>query len=342
VKRHPKDLHARAGLPEIWRDRAQVYARLERLSDAIADQQAVVAEEERLVREANDPAHWRNSLADGVEALGQLHRQAGQQPQAEGTYLRALQIREALAREQPGEPGYQSSLAGLHNHLGIYYFDVNNTSKSEAHYRQAIAVGTKNVGDVWQRAQLAGYHCNLGHTLRRQSQPEPAIAEYTKAARLLEALWTDPDLAPGVHRTVRSYLGNTYMGRLAVFTQAGRLAEALADQERLLQIDPERHGELVLFVRALTLARLGVSARAVAEADALARRPKLTSGQCYNLAGAYARAGRPERALEWLGKARAAGYFADPTVVEQLRQDGDFEALKARPEFQKFLAELAR
>jgi serine/threonine-protein kinase len=341
LKRHPTDQEARGDLAQILGERAQVHARQNRVGDAIADQQAAIAEQERLIKESNDPAHWRDSLAGSLETLSNYHKRAGQPALAEAASLRALNIREALVREQPGTASYQSSLADLHNHLGILYYDLNNSVKSEAHYRQAIAMGTKNAKDAWQRAQLGGYHCNLAHSLRRRESYEPAIVEYAEAARILEELWTDPDLASNVHRTVRTYLGNSYGGRTAVLIQLSRLAEALADQERLLQIDPERYPE-VAFTRALTLARLGVAARAIAEADRLAAQPKLRAGQLYIVAGTYARAARPDRALEVLGKARAAGYFADATAAARLRQDADFESLKGRADFQKFLADLAR
>jgi serine/threonine protein kinase/tetratricopeptide (TPR) repeat protein len=342
LKRHPTDQEARADLAQILGERAQVFGRLNRVNDAIADQQEAIAEQKRLIKESTDPLHWRDSLAGSLDTLANLHKQGRQLAQAEAAFLRALEIREALVREQPGTPSYQTALAELHNHLGILYYDLNNSTKSEAHYRQAIAVGTKNAKESWQHAQLGGYHCNLAHSLRRRESYEPALLEYTEAARNLEELWTDPNLAPNIHRTVRTYLGNSYSGRLAVFLQLNRQAEALADDERLLQIDPERYAAEAPFVRALMLARLGVAGRAIAEADRLAARPKLTAGQLYNVAGTYARAARPERALELLGKARAAGYFADAAAAERLRQDADFESLKGRADFQKFLADVAR
>src|SRR5262249_7893389 len=108
------------------------------------------------------------------------------------------------------------------------------------------------------------------------------------------------------------------------------------------QIDPARYADSAAFARPLTLARLGILSRATAEADLLARRSKLTGLQLYMLAGCYAQAGRIERAVEFLGKARAVGYFAAPSTVEYLKQDKDFSPLKTRAEFQKFLAGLSK
>jgi tetratricopeptide (TPR) repeat protein len=190
--------------------------------------------------------------------------------------------------------------------------------------------------------QLGGYHCNLAHILRRLRRPELALVEYAEAIRILEELWTDPELAPGYHRTTRTYLGNTYQGRLAALDQLGRNAEALSDEDRLLQIDPGRYGDSVAFTRALTLARLGLAGRATNEADTLTRRGKHTGLQCYLLAGCYAHLGKADRAVDMLGKARSAGYFAAPSAVNYLKGDKDFDALKARPEFQRFLAELTK
>jgi hypothetical protein len=69
----------------------------------------------------------------------------------------------------------------------------------------------------------------------------------------------------------------------------------------------------------------------------------------YGLACVYARATAAAQgkeadhhaagAIEWLGKARAAGFFKDPSWVAYLPMDPDLAALQTRPEFQKLLAE---
>jgi len=65
--------------------------------------------------------------------------------------------------------------------------------------------------------------------------------------------------------------------------------------------------------------------------------PQVASVAAYNVACVHALQGRPDQAIEWLGKAVEAG-FADP---EQVQGDPDFASLKDDARFQKLVQEIA-
>jgi tetratricopeptide (TPR) repeat protein len=108
--------------------------------------------------------------------------------------------------------------------------------------------------------------------------------------------------------------------------------------------------------RAITLAKQGNHAQATEDAEAVARREGLTSGNVYDLACLCSRssaaAGRDdrlcaanrarlkahhaERAMDFLKKAVAMGH-RKPAVM---RTDSDLDALRDRDDFRKLLADL--
>ena len=104
--------------------------------------------------------------------------------------------------------------------------------------------------------------------------------------------------------------------------------------------------------RALTLARLGETGRATADAAALGESGDLSGPVLLDLARVWARASaagdaarREEsarRAVELLRRAKAAGQFADAAKVEALKQDADLAALRGRADYKMLLAELSR
>jgi hypothetical protein len=136
--------------------------------------------------------------------------------------------------------------------------------------------------------------------------------------------------------------------------------EALADWNLALALDT---GEFRFAVRAgsaVTRARLGEHAPAMAEAADLAKAPKLSGKALYNLARVFALAagaarqdGRlaavdreklaadyAPRAVELLRRAHKAGHFKAPEPLQSLKQDSDFEPLRSDAGFKGLLAEM--
>jgi hypothetical protein len=112
----------------------------------------------------------------------------------------------------------------------------------------------------------------------------------------------------------------------------------------------------------VALARSGDHARVAVEADALADATSIPVGErSYNLACAEALASAAARndpklepaersrcserlaarAVFLLDRSRVAGYFRDPAQVDGLRNDADLDPLRARPDFQALMMDLA-
>ncbi len=111
---------------------------------------------------------------------------------------------------------------------------------------------------------------------------------------------------------------------------------------------------------AVELARANDYVRAMAEVEELAKAKEPSGGTLYDLACTTSLASaavrrdtqlaKPEqaklaekyalRAIEFLTKARDAGYFKDGSKIALMKKDTDIDPLRSRPDFQKFLAEL--
>jgi serine/threonine protein kinase/Tfp pilus assembly protein PilF len=215
--------------------------------------------------------------------------------------------------------------AQLHNGLGAFLCDRQHYyTGAEAAFREAIRL----------QPDFAEAHCNLGVALLRQRKPAEAEQAIREAFRL----------KPGFLRF------------------QGPLAEALYDQGKFREA-ADAYGKAVeqadglvkskLRMRwALSLAKAGDHARALAEAQALTKAAKTPGPMLYDAACVYgvslaARKGQAElreehaaRALALLRRARGAGIFKEPGMIEHLKKDPDLAPLRSRKEFQKFVAEL--
>jgi hypothetical protein len=146
-----------------------------------------------------------------------------------------------------------------------------------------------------------------------------------------------------------------------VLERLGRAAESLADWDQAIGFADDRSRDEIRMGRAMAIARSGDHERAAAEARGLTGASAvLPQGWSYNLACVFALASAaarhdqalpPDRrdaraeqyaiaAVGWLNKARVAGFFRDPSLVELVRKDRDLDALRSRPAFQLFLMDL--
>src|SRR5262249_30058815 len=104
----------------------------------------------------------------------------------------------------------------------------------------------------------------------------------------------------------------------------GEHAQAATEMESLLaegKVQPVN-----LYVFAYSYARCS----AAAATDA-----RLSPAERERLADQYGR-----RAVELLRRAQAAGYFRDPDRLARMKTNRDFDAIRARPDFQRLLVEL--
>jgi hypothetical protein len=138
--------------------------------------------------------------------------------------------------------------------------------------------------------------------------------------------------------------------------------ESLKEWDQAIALDAGPGRPELRACRALTLAALHDHVRAAAEANELARDREPPAEQLYLLARVYGRcarvapgANKPDpqerqmlageyggRSQGLLVRAQQAGFFKDPASLARLRTDADLDALRARPDFQKWLAEVEK
>jgi tetratricopeptide (TPR) repeat protein len=139
--------------------------------------------------------------------------------------------------------------------------------------------------------------------------------------------------------------------------QLGRHALALAAFNRAAELDQGELGPRLRMQRAFALARSGEHAAAAAEARAMREPARGVGPALYDLARTYGfcltavaadeKLSAADRmrlveeyaaaALGLLEETKAAGYFAEPANVDELRADAAFQAISSRAEFRMLL-----
>ncbi len=134
--------------------------------------------------------------------LGATLAQLGRIPEAEGAYLRALEIR----------PRY----AEAHNNLGRIFLNRNELEKAQDHFNKAIEAAPRN----------APAHNNLGIVLLRLQQPDRAEQEFLSAVEI------NPD-----YTEAHVNLGYFYLTALPP-EDSGRLVKAQECFRNALRVSP--------------------------------------------------------------------------------------------------------
>jgi serine/threonine protein kinase/tetratricopeptide (TPR) repeat protein len=323
---------------------------------------------------------YRVELARSHYCLGTLRKDLGQRPAAERALRRALDLQERLAADFPSVQEYSFELARSHNSLGLLLKDLEQRPAAERALRRALDLQEKLAANFptmqIYRLDVAGTSVNLGNLLRDEGHAEAGLACYAKAIALLEPLVRQEPLFV----TERSVLRQAHWGRAAALHGLGRYADAVKDWDVALALGPDPARELdhtpvsrfsagtplalgpdpgreldLRFRRAVSLARAGEHAKAVAEANALAAAKDVDSGTLYNLACVYAAASSAikdantpgagatrladtysARAVELLQLAVAKGY-KDAALMQA---EKELDALRDREDFKRLVTKL--
>jgi tetratricopeptide (TPR) repeat protein len=292
---------------------------------------------------------YRQELARCHINRGILLRQLGQWPATEVAYRQALALQETLTAEFPTVPAYRQELARSHNSLCLPLANLGKWPEAEAECRQALALYEQLAADCptvpEYRQELAASSTNFGHVLRDQGEAEASLAWFAKAIALLAPLvQAEPRLV-----TERLFLRNAHWGRAQALDKLARHADAVKDWDRALALNAvAAHIPLFRCNRALSLARAGEHAKAVAEVNALAEAKEVTGATLYDLGCVCALAAAavkddarlPEhyaaRAVALLRQAVAKGW----KDAAHMKKDPDLGVLRDREDFQQLLAKL--
>jgi serine/threonine protein kinase len=298
---------------------------------------------------------YRDSLARVHHNLGQAYERLRRPKPAEAAYVKAIDLRDQLVRDYPKLPDFRAGLSKTQNNLALLYWTIGQPKKGRNLLDKARESQEKLVHDypavTTFRVSLGKTYSSLGVMEFSSGKPQAALDWLDQSVRMLKAvLEKEPR-----HTDARRSLNVAYHRRVMILTQLGRHADALHDLDRLLELAGGVKSEDWQLLRADTLVRMGQHGPAMAEVDALAGQPSMPAVTLYNLAcvcslcsaavrrdAQLTKAEQDQRAeqyaaraVEFLKKAGAAGYFKSVTRMEEMRKDKDLDALRQRRDFQE-------
>jgi tetratricopeptide (TPR) repeat protein len=290
---------------------------------------------------------YRHGLANSHVNLGNLWTRLGKRPEAERQLRQALALFEKLAADFSAVPAFRQDLASGHDSLGILLKDLAKWPEAEQQLRQALAIQQKLAADLpavpQYQIDLGGGYCNLGNLLRASGRPGESLVWYDKAIRTLTAVHEQERQVV----QAKEFLRNSHLGRATACHHLQKYAEAVKDWDRVIELGPKQERSEYRAIRAAARVKAGQVAEAVAEVAELARTPTRNADQWYNVACVYALASSQsadnkqeyaDRAMELLHQAVTVGY----QDAAQMKEDTDLDPLRARDDFQKLIAELAK
>jgi tetratricopeptide (TPR) repeat protein len=314
---------------------------------------------EGVLREAPASSDVQADLARAEHNLGAMYWQLRRPAEAEPHYQRAIDLRTVLVRDQPANRAHRSTLANDYASLAALYMTHGPHEKAGPCYEQAVKLLrplVEKYPEEWEHAlTLSSIYNNWSYMLRNQGKTSEALRLLGQAIDYAKAVLKEEPR----HREARDRAFSCHGTRAQLYEHLGRWKEAVADWDRLLELDqsPDRWKRRVL--RTLDLARAGEHARAAAEAGALENDPAVSGDGLWTMAIAYARsskeAGSDSRlaaaerdalaeryagsAVALLRKLKGMGKFKSIGEAVQLRTEPALQPLRGRPDFQKLLTE---
>jgi serine/threonine-protein kinase len=341
--------HDRHGLAASHFNLGRLLAGQGKSAEAEAEYRRAIALRETLIAEFPAESDYRRGLASTYTSLAALLHRQRKGIEAEAEYRRAIALLEMLAANFPSVPQYRLELAAGHTNLGALLSEQTRLAEAEGEYRRSIelqeALAAAAPGVPEYAVDLAGTFGNLGNLLFTAGESQAALGWYAKAiARLQPVVTAEPRLVKA-----RQFLFTSHWGQALALTKLGRYRDALADWERLLELDTGSYRTAIRLKWADALARTGDHGRAVAEAEPLAAANDASAGILYGAASVYAlsaAAAKDDAALVERYGARAVALLRQafnrglPNVV-QLLDDGDLEPLRSRGDFAELFWDLA-
>jgi serine/threonine-protein kinase len=316
---------------------------------------------QKLAKKYEDSSKHRADLASTLLNLGALLH-AEQPDRARDVYEQARQVCERLVTEPSRVAEFHADLGRACNGLGVILRKPGATTDSIKWHKQAAAIFERLVKEHETegeyRLALAGTCVNLGHALRDGNQAREALPCYEKAfvgIRELEKRGAD---LPEMQEVLR----NAYWGRAETLGKLDRYREAIPDWQMAVKLSRpgDRDRDLIRQGQAAALAQAGMHRQALVEVEDLLKGKLVKPDLFYELACVCALAARATdrdktlsqadrgqlidqyaaRAIALLEQAKNARFFHDPKWRAHLKKDPDFEFLRSRRDYQRFIEEL--
>jgi tetratricopeptide (TPR) repeat protein len=321
-----------------------------RLADE-ANQEALTLARQ-LIIEFPESTDFQHELAATHFSLAHSRENTSRPKEAQAELHEAIVIQTQLVDGSDSTPLFRQELARSYLHLGLVHSDAGHKAEAEAAYRKAHALDRRLVeeypDDIDYAVSLGAVSCNLGNLFQGTDRAAESLVWYESAIAVIEpCVKSEPNLMKP-----RLFLRNCHGGRAQALGKLNRHAEAVKDWDQAVELSPPPQRPMVQIDRALCLARAGEPVLAAQAAEEVLAAPKLAGGLLYDAASVFAlsagaatidadlRAKYAARALEALLRAQAAGFFKLSAKIEQLKKDGNFDALQDREEFRKLLEKL--
>jgi serine/threonine-protein kinase len=360
IRDHPAVPAHQGALAKSLTNLGLVYVETARPDQAVEAYREALGFYQKLTDDHPKISDYRDNLARLHHNLGQAYEDLRRPQDAERAYGESRKLREQLVRDYPDVPDYQVGLGRTQHMLGLLLCSTGRPAQAGIPLSDARKSQEKLARDYPTvtrfRVSLGNTYSSLGLMEALQGKRQTALDWYEQAVRTLEAV-----LKQEPRQTLaRRFLNAAYGRRVETLAQLGRHEDALRDLDRVLQLADGVRSDSWRLLHAITLARLGQHAPAMAEADALADRPATSADTLYNLACVCAlcsatvlrdgQMAKPEqnqraeqcaaRAVELLKKAAAAGFFKTEAEIEQMQKDKDLEPLRRRRDFQEWFESL--
>jgi serine/threonine-protein kinase len=357
TREHPAVADFRADLAETYLALANVDRLTGRAPEAEAECERALALKQKLADDHQQVPAYRGDLARCYFQLGDAYRAGGHAEKAEAAYRNAVSIDEGLVNDLADSSQYRADLARSWNNLGLLRQDTKRRDEAQDAFRKAVASWDELVrrrpGEPEFALGLAASSQNLGNLARQAGDLPGAVEVYSHALAALEGLTPEGQRSEAVRESLCKALG----GRAQTFTQIRRYPEAVRDWDRATGFAATANRDWFGRQHALALARAGDHAAAAAAVEELLTGATPSGEALYALAcveslasaaaAADARLGAKERrrladadaarGIALLKRARAAGYFRTPALLDKLKTDPDLAALRTYPEFEPLL-----
>ncbi|MCC0014720.1 MAG: toll/interleukin-1 receptor domain-containing protein [Rhodobiaceae bacterium] len=156
-------------------------------SAALETAEATVAVFRKLRATAPDDASWQSGLAVGLDRLGDMRLELGQQDLADAAYHEGLEV----ARLLPVSDARNRQIAVAEENIGNALFVAGKADEALARFREALALwqGLADDGDDTERARaIAAGLERVGDVAASTGDADSAIASYRDSLAATEAL----------------------------------------------------------------------------------------------------------------------------------------------------------
>jgi tetratricopeptide (TPR) repeat protein len=316
---------------------------------------------EQLVRESPDKPLYRAELARIYHNLGVEYGEANHLAEAYRSFERAALLNRELSDQYPSNADYPLALAYARQEMGKVKAMRGDLGGALQLHREAYEAREKVARAQPSRRgidfELASSLLEIAQLHVEQGLLPEALTDFAQTIERLERTYQkDP-----ANAAIRGMLRLAYEGRAQAACGLGRFASAIPDLDRAVELAPDSERALARLQRARVWALDGDLTRAAAEAkivtDGLKNRPRLLflAARVYAIASKKAQdvpgqstsdrvlhleqyAGQ---AMELLARVKAASGFTDADLRTQLVQENDFNSLRTREAFRKFVGSLA-